>query len=180
MRNYLTVAAALVMLACGSPGVGTFVYNYTDPPPDMTKVYRLSVDSMGNIHDSMLGGQECKWMLNRGCEKRCFPVEPMWQACDFDNNKYHYTRQGLTTIFEFGRITQIQDPQCHGEWTYSLVKLENLTNDAKFVLNQRKITDCTSLGGDLRASLYDRTWYRTSQVDFLPASEADLPPKPAQ
>lgn len=177
MKTYLAACLALAMGACGpQTPVGTFVYTYTDPPPDMLSVPRLSVSDSGTITDSLMGGQECVWAYNRACEKRCFPVEPMWSVCDGDNVEYIYTRQGLTKEFAFGRKTLMSDPQCKGEWTYALMQLEVVTDDQKHRL--AAVHDCKNPRLDLSPIVYDRQWYRFKVAPILPASEADLPKKP--
>jgi hypothetical protein len=179
MNRYLAALVfAVSLIACGpQTPVGTFVYTYTDPPPDMTPTYRLSVDEMGTISDSLMNGQACVWAHNRGCEKKCFPTEMMWSVCDGDNVEYLYTRQGLTKEFGFGRKTVvIADPSCKGEWTFSLVKLDVVTEAEK--QNMQAVHDCKNPRQDLSSILFDRQWYRHKPADILPASEVDLPKKP--
>jgi hypothetical protein len=178
MNRYLAALVfAVSLIACGpQTPVGTFVYTYTDPPPDMIKVPRLNVADNGTITDTLMQDQECIWAYNRACEKRCFPVEPMWSVCDGDNVEYLYTRQGLTKEFGYGRQTLIADAKCQGEWTYALIDIKAVSDDDK--RKMQAVHNCKDPRQDLSPILFDRQWYRFKPAAILPASEMDLPKKP--
>ena len=170
MRTKLLILALLLASACGpSTGVGTFVYEYTPPPPDMASQPRLYSDAEGTLHDRLLNDQPCAWAISRGCEKRCFP-ENLWPVC-WGGKFYYYSRQGLTTVFKYGRVTTLQDPACHGEDTSILVDLD-LIPDAQRPLEAR---DCKNEGILYTTLLHDRNIYSVAPSAVLPASAADLP-----
>lgn len=168
-------APGLCTTGCGpESGVGTFVYNYTPPPPDMAKSPRLSVAKDGTITDSLLNNEPCQWMYNRGCEKRCFPVEPMFPVCEDNGKRHYYTRQGLFKVFAYGRTSTIADASCQGQTTNVLYQLSIIPDQVKGKFG--KVRPCDGVG-DLSLTLYDRVWYDVILTDLLPASVDDLPPE---
>jgi len=176
LATAILFAPSLCMTGCGpQTPIGTFGYTYTDPPPDMTVVPRLSVDAMGVITDRLMDSQACVWLYNKACEKRCFPVEPMWSGCSAGPRWFWYTRQGLTAQFKWGRLTTWQDPNCRGENTYTMVDLTFVTED----MRPADMHDCKYESSSFSLILKDRNWYTAVPSDLLPATTADLPQKPA-
>lgn len=175
--NMLTVALAYLLTAC-SPETGGG--NGHLPPsslPDggtsMQPTSRLYVDSFGSIFDHALDNQECAWLLlHPTCAKVCLPIEPMFPACDGQGQLYQYTRQGLSSTFQYGRVTHWFDPNCSGQNTYDLVELSGVNT-----LQRRQIykPQTCDLHGDLTPTLYDRQWYTTMPATIAPATPTDLP-----
>lgn len=173
----LTVLILFTAACYPQTPVGTFVYEYTDPPPDMTIVPRLSIDSSGGtpvITDRLMGGQACAWMLNKACEERCFPVEPLYPACNGDGEILYYTKQLLSTKFVWGRVETLQDPACQGRSTNQLVELSFIAKGER----QGPVFVCGHRTQSLEPSLYDRNWYRAQVAELLPATVQDLPSAP--
>ncbi len=174
--NRITVTLASLLAAC-SPETGGgngIVKPMPDSGPGTPPISRLYVDSFGSIFDRALDNQECAWMLTTpSCAKICLPVEPTFPACDSKGLRYYYTRQGLTTVYKYGRISTIEDPECSGQTTNQLVELTilNPLDKANITMPQ----SCTKPSGGLELSLYDRQWYTVILSTLTAATPADLP-----
>lgn len=175
MKHLQLIALFFLILApgCGpETPVGTFAYQYTPPPPDMAQAPRLSVAKDGTITDRLMNNQPCEWGYNRGCEKRCFPLEPLFAVCEGTAGRHYYTRQGLFEVQGYGRLTTFADPSCQGQPTSVLYRLALIPDQVKGKYTAIRVCDGF---GDLTAVLYDRNWYDISAPEFLPASVEDLP-----
>lgn len=175
MTKALLVFAVLsVTAACGGEygPVGTFTI-----PTHVAeqKTSRLTVDLDGTIHDTHMNDQVCVFALDSKCQSRCFPIEMMWCGRDVAQAQWWYTRQGLTKIFDYGRLTTPQDPSCFGQSTYRLVDIMYADNNAR----PTRIQTCDQVGADLSPSLYDRNWYTAKPSAIAPAMPEDLPVPPS-
>ena len=122
------------------------------------------------ITDTVLG-MPCAWALDSTCLKRCFPLEPLWPACDGQGRRYLYTRQGLTAVYRHGRETHRANPTCRGEDTQTLVALLPLTDyDINHIVRPQ------SCDGryDYSANIRDRQWYGVGEADIQAATADEL------
>jgi|ERR1700753_2013749 len=169
MKTSVATLCLLFGAACDpSTTVGTF-----DVPTHIQNPTRLTVDSTGAIFDSMMNGQQCDWGLDTNCAMGCFPIYPMFPACDANGNVYQQTQQGLSLTLTYGQTHTIEDPACQGQTTMQLVALTVLNNEQKMNINMPQ--DCTDSRTSYVLDLYDRQWYTTMPAPFLPATPQDLP-----
>lgn len=167
-----TIAVLLATLAaCGSyaPGMPLAAVDAGSPIDGAAPHPRLIVGPNGIIDTAR--GIPCAWGLDSVCVKRCFPLEPLWPACDGQGRRYLYTRQGLTAVYRYGRETHRVNPACRGEDTQTLVALLPLTD---YDINH--ISKPQSCDGqyDYSANIRDRQWYLAGEPDIQAATTDDL------
>lgn len=172
MTRLILVAA---LIACGDPSI------INPPPTDLTPLdaessaapARLSVTPDGTIRDRLMSGQACAWALDAKCVKRCFPLEPMWPACDGHGTRYYYTRQGLFNREPFGRVDTMANPACRGQITSWLIEIVPL--NSYDVAHVYKPQSCDGRY-DFSQNILDRQWYRYQQAEFEAAGVEALTP----
>lgn len=170
MKTTTTLLFA-TLAACGSyaPGEPRPVSDAGVPTVDAMPHPRLLAGPDG-INDTAIG-MPCAWALDSACVKRCFPLEPLWPACDGQGRRYLYTRQGLTAVYRYGRETHRANPTCRGEDTQALVALLPLTD---YDINH--IVKPQSCDGryDYSSNIRDRQWYGVGEADIQAATTDDI------
>ena len=170
MKTTTTLLLA-TLAACGSyaPGMPLAAVDAGSPIDGAAPHPRLIVGPNGIIDTAL--GIPCAWGLDSVCVKRCFPLEPLWPACDGQGRRYLYTRQGLTAVYRYGRETHRVNPACRGEDTQTLVALLPLTD---YDINH--IVKPQSCDGqyDYSANIRDRQWYLAGEPDIQAATTDDL------